>query len=201
MLPPRPLPCPPRPSRKGTRIATSPAPPCVCSKAALVLFPPAGAGCSVGCHSPWQLAIITAILQSRLSAAVLGGPQVPPRQGQCHPPALDQAHIRRRRRPLVSLPLAHDRQSSRGGCLHDDARCRWGLRSILTRRDARPAPFGTISDRHFPKAAGAGHLTTTGRRMAGRADHPVGHAAVVVPGLHAAEGGRAVAIAVGVGAR
>lgn len=109
------LPCPPRPSRKGTRIAPSPAPPCVCSKVALVLFPPAGAGCSVGCHSPWQLAIITAILQSRLSAAVLGGPQVPPRQGQCHPPALDQAYIRRRRRPLVSFPpRARQTEQQRG---------------------------------------------------------------------------------------
>lgn len=73
----------------------------------------------------------------------------------------------------------------------------------FTRRDARPAPFGPSATGIFPKQLGREELDISQRRDGEwRGDHPVGHAAVVVPGLlHAAEGGRAVTTAVGVGAR
>jgi hypothetical protein len=178
---PAPLPSPaPSPLPPG-HLARAPAwllsPPCAQSCAGSL---PASR-CSLGCHSPSQLAIITAILQSRWSAAVLVPPPKGPRQGQCHPGSLP-AHIRR---PLVSaispsLRSVHDRRKGstelKGSiALHDDARAH-----IKESEDSlqKSCQARSIRDHRRPAFSQRGRARWTSHDGEWRGGHPVGRAVV-----------------------
>lgn len=202
---PLPLPCPPPPPAisQGHPHRHLPAP---CAQSCAGSFP--ASRCSLGCHSPWQLAIITAILQSRLSAAVLGGPQVPPSPRPMSPRLSPSTHPPPSSSSCPSPPrssVAHDSTEVRAegvACMMTPAADGESLR-LSPEEMPGPLHLGPSATGIFPKQLGREELDISRRRDGEwRGDHPVGHAAVVVPGLlHAAEGGRAVTTAVGVGAR
>lgn len=205
--PPPPLPPSPAPLPPGhlARAPASPPPRAVCSK--LRWFFSRQQVLS-GCHSPWQLAIITTILQSRLSAAVLGGPQVPPSPRPMSPRLSPSTHPPPSSSSCPSPPrssVAHDSTKVRAegvACMMTPAADGESLR-FSPEEMPGPLHLGPSATGIFPKQLGREELDISRRRDGEwRGDHPVGHAAVVVPGLlHAAEGGRAVTTAVGVGAR